>query len=277
MKLFGVLDMTARVKGNPVDWPGLNSTIHVATPTLHAMGYEITNITVDTVQKDGLLQPLEIKGSLYGGDFGVIGQVDLVKPNFPFESTFKLDRTSLELLKRDTPLKDQQLSGFVSLSGELKGNATDVKSFAGKTITQITDGYLWDLEIFSKILRLLSSSFQGGDVIITDASGTFTVEDGKVETNNFTLKSSTVSLISEGWLDLLDQSIDFNITPRLEVAPSSGGNADILSIINPTQGLINVHVSGTLTQPKIEHNISAPVLIKKTLQNTIGGLLKIFE
>ncbi|MBF0386875.1 MAG: hypothetical protein HQL20_03350 [Candidatus Omnitrophica bacterium] len=277
LKLAGILKLTASVKGNPVDWQNLSATYNIETPALNVMGYAADNLVLEATQSNGELRPLEIKGKLYEGELGMIGNVDLVKPGFPFQSTFKLDGTNLELLKRDTPLKDQQLAGSLTVAGELKGTATNIKSLVGKTTVQITDGYLWDLEILSKVLSILSSSFPGGSVIIRDASATFNINDGKVETNNLTLKSPTLSLIGEGWLDLQDQAIDLNITPRLETPASNGTSTDLISLVNPSQGLLNIHITGTLTKPRYEHNISAPTIIKKTLQNTVGGLLKLFE
>ncbi len=282
LKLAGILTITSHVKGNPVDWQHLNSTIKIETPTLNVMGYTATSLSIDTVQQDGQLQPLEIKARLYDGDVDVIGSVNLVKANFPFESTIKLEKTNLELLKQDTPLKAQRLSGLFSASGSLNGNASGLKSLTGKLTTQITDGYLVDIDLFTKILRFLASSFQGGNLIITDESGTFTFNDGKAETNDLTLKSATTSLIAEGWLDMMDQTVDLNITPRLEPASTTGAEQgvqgqDLLSLVNPTQGLVNVHITGSITKPKIEPSISAPTIIKKTLQNTVGGLLKLFE
>ncbi|MEI6438277.1 MAG: AsmA-like C-terminal region-containing protein [Candidatus Omnitrophota bacterium] len=277
LKLAGVLKINAHVKGNPADWQHLESTITIGSDVLNVMGYEADTITIDATQKDGELRPLEIKAKVYDGDLGVIGSVDLVKPGFPFDATYKLDGTNLEKLKRDTPLKNQQLSGALSVEGDMKGTPSDLRSLAGKAIVQIKDGYLWDIEMLSKVLSILSSSFQGGSIVIRDANATFNVSGGKVETNNLTLSSQTVSLIGEGWVDMLDQSVDLNITPRLETPQTPGGGTDLMALINPTQGLVNIHVTGTLTKPKIDHNITAPTVIKKTLQNTVGGLLKLFE
>lgn len=277
LKLTGRLTVNAHVKGDPVNWQQLNSAVMIETPALDAMGYTIERVSVNVNQKDGAIQPLEIKASVYGGKLNVIGSLDLIQPSFPFDSTINLERTSLELLKKDTPLKNQQLAGFLSINGTLKGDTTGAKSLAGKSDLRITEGYLWDLEILTKILSILSTSVQGGSVIITDAGGTFTFIDGKIETNDFTLKSASVSLISEGWLDMLDQTLDFNVTPKLELPVSTSTTSSLLDILNPTEGLMNIHVSGTLSAPKIEHNLTAPKMIKKTLQNTVGGLLKLFE
>ena len=276
-KLAGILKITAHVQGNPADWQHLASSVTVATPALSVMGYSIENLNLTAEQKDGGLQPFDLKCDLYGGTLGVVGNVDLVAKNFPFDANFKLQGTSLESLKKDTPLKDQQLSGTISASGEMKGKATDVKTLDGKIITAIRDGYLWDLKILANVLSILSSSSTGGGVTITEASATLNFKDGKIETNDLLLKGNAVSVLGEGTFDLTDQSLDFNVTPRVEAAPSADGSVNALNIINPTAGLVNIHVGGTIAKPVITHNVSAPTIIKKTLQNTVGGLLKLFE
>ncbi|MBF0595591.1 MAG: hypothetical protein HQL22_11595, partial [Candidatus Omnitrophica bacterium] len=280
LKLAGMLTITSHVKGNPVDWPHLESTVKIETPVLNVMGYTIENLIIDATQLDGQLQPLEIKAKLYEGDLDIIGSVDLVKPNFPFDGSIKLERTNLEALKKDTPLKDQRLSGMLSVSGSLKANATGAKSLNGTLSTQVTEGYLAgsDSILNGPILGILSSTFKGGNLSITDETGTLAITDGKVETNDLTLKGPSLSLIAEGWIDLNDMTLDMNVTPRAEATAIAGGTSEqaIISAINPTEGLINIHVTGPVTKPKIDHNISAPTVIKKTLQNTVGGLLKMF-
>jgi hypothetical protein len=73
-----------------------------------------------------------------------------------------------------------------------------------------------------------------------------------------------------------DQKIDLNISPRVEAA-ATARVADPISALNPTAGIVNIRIHNTLTAPKFEHNISAPQIIQKTLQNTVGSLLKLFE
>jgi hypothetical protein len=161
------------------------------------------------------------------------------------------------------------------MTADLKGELLDIRNMQGTATMKISNGYLWSLQILSNVLSILSSTFQGGDIIITDADATFKITDQKVMTDNLTLRSATVTLVAEGWVDL-DQNIDMNIRPRLEPR-STDGTVNPLTLINPTDGLLNIRVYNTLTAPKFEHNITAPQMIKKTIQNTVGSLLKIFE
>ena len=275
LQLAGILKIKSRVKGAVQDWQNLSSTTSVETPALYMMGYQIADLAIHATQKDGTVDPLTVTGKLYGGDLNATTTVALKEKNFPFTTTAKLENTSLELLKKDTPLKQQQLSGMVTAAADLKGALLDIRNMQGTASIKIANGYLWSLEILSKVLSILSSTFQGGDVIITDADGTFKIADQKIMTEDMTLRSSTVTLVAEGWIDL-DQNIDFNIRPRIEPR-TSDGTINPLTAINPTDGLVNIRVYNTLTAPKFEHNISAPQVIKKTLQNTVGTLLKMFE
>ena len=275
LKLAGILKFTTAINGTATDWQNWNADVSVTTPALSCMGYEINNLNIAAQERKGSLQPLEIKGTLYGGDFGIISPIGLVEPGFPFDATFKITRTDLALLKRDIPaLQQKQFSGFLTIAGGLKGKVMDWKNMTGQSTVEITDGYLWEFPVLTKILSILSTSFQGGDVIITEASATLAMGEGRVTTNNLTLKSAAVSLIGEGWVDF-DQNVDLNITPKVE--PKSGKTGNPIGLINPTEGLLNLHVTGTLQKPKIENNLSAPTVIKKTLQNTVGNILKIFE
>jgi hypothetical protein len=276
LKLAGMVKVKANIKGKATDWMNWRSTFKLETPALYVMGYEVNDLAVEGAQKDGVLDPFTVDGSFYTGTAHIISKVKLKEKDFPFETSFKLDRTNLELFKKATPLKDKQLSGFLTVIGNLDGKIGDIRNVSGKSTVAITDGYLWSLDILSKVLSILSSSFQGGNIIITDADATLTFDGGRIITHDLALKGTTVTLLGDGWIDW-DQNIEFNVTPRLEAQTGSNGTLSPLELINPTAGLVNIRISGTLKAPKIEHDLSAPTIIKKTLQNTVGGLLKIFE
>ncbi len=275
LKLSGILKIKTHVKGIPQDWQNLVSTTSIETPALYMMGYQIADLNINAKQKEGEVNPLTVTGKLYGGDLNTTSTITLKEKDFPFKTGAKLENLSLELLKKDTPLKQQQLSGMVNATADLKGNLLDIRNMQGTATMKIANGYLWSLEILSNVLSILSSSFQGGDVIITDADATFKITDQKVMTDNLTLRSATVTLVAEGWVDF-DQKIDLNIRPRIE-PKTTDGTINPLTMINPTDGLVNIRVYNTLTAPKFEHNISAPQVIKKTIQNTVGTFLKMFE
>jgi uncharacterized protein involved in outer membrane biogenesis len=276
LNLSGVIKVSASAKGNPADWQHLNANVSMDAAAVWALGYKVEDLAVTAVEKDGVVDPLDIKGKVYGGNIGVISNINLEKKNYPFETSFKLADVDIALLKSDSPLKDRELSGLINATGNLKGALLDWKTMQGKTTVAITQGHLFEVEILSKLLTIVSTSFQGGDMVITEASALFEIGEGKLSTNNLTLKSPAVTLLGEGWMDL-DQNIDLNVTPRLEGASGATGAIGVIQAINPTAGLLNIRITGTVTKPQFNHNVSAPTMIKKTLQNTVGNILKIFE
>ncbi len=276
LKLAGTLKITGTVKGDPVQWQDLDSSVSIEASTVKIMGYQINDLAINAKQKDGKIDPLTANATIYGGNLTSTTTITLQDKGMPFNSTVKLENTDLALLKQDTPLKQQQLSGKLSSSAELKGELLDILDLKGTATVKLANGYLWDLAILSKVLTILSSSFSGGDIIITDADATLNIHDRKVWTTDLALRSSSVTLLGSGWIGF-DQTIDMTVTPRLEAGTSGSGTANALALINPTEGLVNIRISNTLTAPKIDHDISAPQVIKKTLQNTVGSILKLFE
>ena len=275
LKLAGTLKITASVKGDPQQWQDLDSTIAVEAPTVKVMGYQIGDLAVNAAQKNGKVDPLTANATVYGGSLTSTTTIALKDKGMPFNASIKLADTDLALLKQDTPLKQQQLSGKLSSTAQFKGELLHALDLTGTTTVKISSGYLWDLAILSKVLTVLSSSFQGGDIIITDADATLDIHEQKVWTNNLTLRSASVTLLGTGWIGF-DQTIDMSVTPRLEVSAGSATTSP-LALINPTEGLVNIRITNTLSAPKIDHDISAPQVIKKTLQNTVGSILKLFE
>jgi hypothetical protein len=275
LKLAGIVKVTAEAKGPVAQWQELASTISVETPAFYMMGYQIADLAVEAIQREGRIDPLTVQGTLYGGAFNAEGAVDLRADGMPFTANLRITDTILEQLKKDTPLKNRQMSGLLSATADAKGTLKNIRAMTGSAAVKIVNGYLWELEILSRVLTILSSTFQGGDVIITDADATFKIADQKVTTDNLTLRSATVTLVGEGWVDL-DHKIEMNFSPRIEPRTSAGA-VNPLEAINPTAGIVNIRVFNTLEDPKFEHNISAPQIIKKTLQNTVGSILQLFK
>jgi hypothetical protein len=111
---------------------------------------------------------------------------------------------------------------------------------------------------------------------LNEAAATLKFGQARVMTDDLILKGDTLSVTGQGWIDW-DQNIEFALSPKLEAPSNADGTANPLQLLNPTDGLINIHVSGTCQAPRIEHNITTPKVIQKTIQKTIGNLLGIFE
>ncbi len=278
LKLGGIIKLTFKAKGKIDDWQNLRTSVTLETPALYVMGYQVEDLNVSSEQKDGKLDPLTITAAVYGGNVNTTNDITLTDTAFPFESSFKITNLNLEQLKKAIPaLSQQQLSGLFSAVGNMKGKALDIQNMTGKAVVSIREGYLWGVEALAGIMKVLASSFQNsGDMTIKEADATLNFNNRQIQTDDLVLKSDAMTIKGKGWIDW-DQNIEMSVAPELTTAPAADGTTSALSLINPTAGLINIRVSGKLSAPKIEHNISAPTMIKKTLQNTVGGLLKLFE
>lgn len=278
LKLGGIIKLTFKTKGKADDWQNLRSSITLETPALSVMGYRIEDLNASSEQKDGTLNPLTVTASVYGGTINANNKVTLTDTAFPFESSFKFSNVNIEEVKKATPaISQQQLKGLFSGVGNIKGSALDIQNISGKAVVSIREGYLWGVEALAGIMKVLASSFQNsGNMTINEADATLNFDKKHVITDDLVLKSEAMLIKGKGWIDW-DQNIELSVIPELTAPATTDGTTSIASLINPTAGLVNIRVYGKMNAPKIEHNISAPAMIKKTLQNTVGGLLKLFE
>ncbi len=278
LKLGGIVKLTFKAKGKIDDWQNLRTSVTLETPAVYVMGYQVEDLNISSEQKDGELDPLTITAVVYGGNVNATNNITLTDTAFPFESSFKITNLNLEQLKKAIPaLSQQQLAGLFSAVGNIKGKALDIQNMTGKSVVSIREGYLWGVEALAGVMKVLASSFQNsGDMTLKEADATLIFNNRKIQTDDLVLKSDAMTIKGKGWIDW-DQNIEMSVAPELTTAPSADGTTSLTNLINPTAGLINIRVSGKLSAPKIEHNISAPTMIKKTLQNTVGGLLKLFE
>lgn len=278
LKLEGAVKLTFKTKGKTDDWQHLRSSFTLETPALGVMGYQIENLSISSEQRDGKLDPMTITAAVYGGRVNATNDITLTDTTFPFDSSFKIETINIAEIKKATPaLSKQELSGLFSAVGNIKGKALDIQNMEGKTVFSVREGYLWGVQALEGLMKILASSFQNnGSTTITEADATLDFGQKRIMTEDLVLKSEAVTIKGQGWIDW-DQNIEFSVSPELRAPAPTENVGSIISLINPTAGLMNIRVYGKLSAPKIEHNLSAPTLIKKTLQNTVGGLLKLFE
>ena len=100
-----------------------------------------------------------------------------------------------------------------------------------------------------------------GQVMITDIEGNFIIEEGRITTDNLRLKSPTIVLLTEGYVDL-NQMCDLNVT----VDMTSGIIPQIAEEVLRT---LKIHIYDNIFNPKYDKKISVPQVINSIIK-TIG-------
>lgn len=286
LKLGGIVKINFQTKGSPEQWQMLESQINIESPSISIMGYMLEDIKLSTQQRQGKLSPLILSTKAYGGNINTTNSLSLTHESFPFESSIHIENLNIESIKNVTPsLSSQQLSGFLTAMGNLKGNLNSYQDMTGKVALSIQNGSLWNINALAGIAKILASIVQSTkDLSIQEASASLEFKNKQILTSDLILKGPSVLIKGQGWIDW-DQNIEMSLSPEIltntstntinEDGSTTPPQSTLLDLINPTSNLLHIRLYGKLPQPQIEHNLTTPKMIKKTLQNTVGNLFKL--
>ena len=136
---------------------------------------------------------------------------------------------------------------------KLKGFLTSPRSFLGQGAMTITDGKLWETNLFEQMGHLPFVNVEGLDkVIFRRMNATFSVLDGRISTNDLSLQSETVSLALKGSVDF-DQNLDFLMSIRysgdvIRGAEDAGGLAPLM-VRTAENSISQYKIGGTIKKP----------------------------
>jgi hypothetical protein len=228
------------------------------------------------IQDKGLKNRLELTATAYDGSLNVQATGDL--PGDLFSLTAQWDRSNLAKLKGDTPLKDKEISGFLSMSADLTGSMQHLKDLRGGGFVFIQDGRLWQLNLLKGLGKfLLIPEFK--NIVFTEALGDFIVRNQRIESDNITLKSDFVNLYGSGYIDF-QGSLNWDVTSQVNeqsVIESRSVKKAITSILTETGDILEIKIVGTLKEPKYIPLPSSRGVLQKTRDLIKEGLQNVLE
>ncbi len=148
------------------------------------------------------------------------------------------------------------IDGTLSFQLNLNGNAKDPKTLYGNGSLAIHNGRLWESNLFHQLGQLPLVKIEGLDrVTFTDLSGSFLVKDGRMWTEDLSVKSETVFLTLKGSLDF-SQNLDLLMSIRysgdvVRGAQDAGGIAPFM-VMEAEKNIPKHRITGPLSDPKFE-------------------------
>lgn len=178
---------------------------------------------------DKILYLQQLHCSAFGGDVSGKVRYDSGSNGPPhYQVGFTLDRVSAEKVTRSLGIKQQEITGTLSLHGDLaaKGDTSeDIKRTAlGSVKLNLEEGSLRRFATLSKIFSLLNVSqllkFQWPDMVsggmpYNRITGSLAIRDGIVSTKDLFLDGDAMNISCVGKIDLTKEEIDatFGVQP----------------------------------------------------------------
>ncbi|MDD4953454.1 MAG: AsmA family protein [Candidatus Omnitrophica bacterium] len=269
--LQGVVAGQFSLRGNLNDFKSCLAQADLSAPSLSAWGLKGQDLTVELSQSAGILDIPSAQLSFYEGLINASFSTNLNTPGQPYQSSIQAQGIKIEKLKNDTPFKKEDISGAIQAEARLNGSLNDPDRLSGSGKIIITDGKLWQLDLFKGLGAILFVK-DFANIIFEEASCSFLVQDKYVSTQDLQFKSNIANLSGTAKVGF-DSTIDaaLNVQVLDEGAPLTGTFRDITTAIVGQAGRFGViRITGTLGAPK--YNFQTAVLdLFKGLKGAIFG------
>jgi uncharacterized protein involved in outer membrane biogenesis len=240
--------------------------------SVYLLGLKADELLINYNQSNGLIDVSAMHAVLYGGTIDATVRCDTTLDSPAYWLDMDMKGIDLSKLKSDTPLKDEDIQGKVASQFKVNGSFRDLSTINGTGKISITDGKLWELDLFKGLGSLLLVK-DFAKIIFRQGSCDFVVQDNYISTDNLTLTSSIVELLGPVKIGLVDNSIDADLEVNVidEMVPLTGTFKDITTAIVGQAGKFGmIRITGTLKEPKFKFRPAVGEILK-SLKNTIFG------
>lgn len=273
----GVCKLSGTIKGNPKKPLSLTSSLSLNSNEVKLSEFRLNDITMQLVLEDGQCKIPQSTATFYNGSVVLNGLIDLNKENMPYAFKLIAENIDLSRLKENTPLKEQEFSGMLSMAVVVNGEPQSPATIQGQGNLLIANGYLWAFNPLNKLKDFLFIP-RRQILIFKEAQGNFVIKDSRAFTDSLVLHSDEITLVCEGSIGF-DKTIDFEITPI--PAQETTENIPAQELFNDTfvkvAGIAAVTLTGTIEQPQIGTKLLTKDVVKAIAEGIGKNTGKIAE
>ena len=271
VKPSGIVDAKINLSGNINDIKNCFIQASLSSSSLSLYGLKSENFSLDYRQENGLMDVPLIHFSCYDGAIDLSAKMNLFSENLPYWVSVNIRDVKLEKLKLDTVAKAKDISGTLQGEAKINGFNKDLARITGTGRLSISEGKLWELNLFQGLGKLLFAK-DSSSITIQEGSCDFFIQDKSVFTNNLKMNGEFIDLSGNMQIGF-DSSLDASLNVKVDDAmiPLSGTFKDITTAILGQTGRFGIiKISGTLKEPKYKFQTVA-LDILKALKNTLFG------
>ncbi len=267
----GIVRMQFNLDGNLSDFKSCTIKAKLSSQSLSVYGLKSHDFLMNYNQSEGIIDIPLMHSSLYDGTIEIGAKMNLNSANPPYFINADIQNIKIEKLKLDTKAKEKDISGTLKAQFKLNGFLNDISKLKGTGNINISEGNLWQLNLFKGLGSLLFAK-DFANIVFQEGSCAFLVQDQYIFTDNLRLKSNIADLSGPVKIGF-DSSIDASLNVQVldEMVPLTGTFKDITTAIVGQAGRFGViKISGTLNEPKYKFQ-PAVVDIIRGLKEAIFG------
>lgn len=266
MKPSGMLKAEFIFKGNTKNITDSLFRTKVVSPAVSIYSARFTDAAFDYAQADGIGEIKTFRAKCYGGTISANGKVNWRSEGEPFSISLDAQDIMLEKIKADTGFKDADVSGDIKLYANLTGLLKDQSRLNGLGRLTITDGRLWQLNLFNGLGKTIFTS-DFSSIVFSEGSCDFRIAEKAFYADSVDLKGELMRLSGSGSIGF-DKSISAVLRPEInENAMWAGTQRNIAMAVQ--NGTV-VEITGTLKDPVFKNRTDVLAVVG----SVAGALLK---
>lgn len=259
----GTVNARFNISGNINDIKSCSIDAKLTSPEVSFYGLKAGDFSADISQDQGIAEITLAHLSIYGGTIDVSAKVNMQSQNMPYSLSADIKDVKIEKLKMDTPMKQKNISGVIRAQGKFNGFSNDLSRLSGNGNLFISEGRLWELNLFKGLGSVLfAKDFE--HIVFHEGYCTFLVRNKFFSTDDLKLKSDIAEILGSakiGFDSSLEASLNVNILD--EMVPLTGTFRDVATAVIGRAGKFGViKVNGTLQEPKYKFNPAVGDIIK---------------
>jgi hypothetical protein len=271
----GIVHVNFVLNGNINDFKSCMAQADFSSPFISAYGLKSQSFSLHYVQENGLIEMPLIHLSLYDGSIDGNVAMNISAEHLPYRVDLGMNNIEIEKLKLDTAAKDKDIAGIIQAQIKLSGYSNDLSKLTGAGRILVTEGKLWELNLFKGLGKLIFAK-EFSNIVFSEASCGFIIQNQSIFTDNLKLKSKLVELTGTSNIAFdgtLDAAIDLHVLNKMiplnetfkDVIVAIAGKLDTVGVIK---------ISGTLKEPTYKFQPAVIDILKGLKDTVLDGILK---
>jgi AsmA protein len=234
---------------------------------------KIEELIIHVIAKSGIINLNPLKLNMYQGNVAGIGKLNVQQDTPRMNVNLDVENIQAGPLLKDVLEKDVlegKTNAQVSLSMSGDNAAVIKKTLNGSGQVQFTDGAIIGIDL-AGMIRNVKAAFgleqkpaQRPRTDFAELNAPFSIKQGLVHTPQTSLKSPLIRVIAAGDANLVNETLDFRVEPKVVATIKGQGDAEQRSGL-----MVPVLVSGTFSDPQFAPDLAG--MAKKQLEQTILG------
>ncbi|MBU1087042.1 MAG: hypothetical protein KKD05_05925 [Candidatus Omnitrophica bacterium] len=267
--LTGQCRFTAEANGPVVDLNKFKAKAQAAISQGAVDKINFSDLKADIRFEQAALNLAPLTCVFYNGKISAALKAE-IKDIIPIQGSLEIEQVNLAPLITDIIGQDMGAGQFNAHAG-VSGSAMDINNLTGSGWFKIEQASLKPPPNFKKVAKSLNL-IELSDMRIEQSSATFSLLDGKVQTEDFIAVADYATLYGKGYIDL-EQYVDFEVKFKLsdEFAMRSG---DLGMMTNIAAAGAKVVLYDRISQLKYKIDFSTEDMIKDQTNKILKGLFE---